>query len=118
MATNPFQNFYTDLLEESPQTAYQGAIPFAGQGFGDLTQPQKRQRDYWSNQYSNIYNEYLGQRGQGLAQLAQGQQPQNPQSFSQFLQSTPFTQRYGALTPQQKGTGIRSFAPSTRHLYF
>lgn len=119
---NPFgaftQNFYTDLLEDAPQTAFQGAIPFAGMGFQSMQQPERRQRDYWSDQYSNIYNEYLGQRGQGIMQLAQGQEPQKMQSFSEYLKDVPFTERYGALTPQQKGKGIRSFAPQTRHLYF
>ncbi len=119
MATNPFQNFYTDLLEEQPQMAYQAAIPFSGQGFNQISRPQRRQRDYWSNQYSNIYNQYLGNQGKALQDLAAGTTPTNPtQTFSQFLQGIPFSERYGALTPQQKGTTTSKFAPATRHIYF
>ena len=119
MAKNPFENFYTDLLADNPHMAYQAAIPFAGQGFGNITRPQERQKDYWSNQYSNMYNEYLGQQGQGMQHLAGGGTPtQGMQSFSEFLQGVPFTERYGALTPQQKGTSARRFAPATRHIYF
>jgi len=120
MATkNPFSNFYTDLLEESPQAAFQSAIPFGG-GFSTLTQPQRRQRDYWSNQFSDIYNEYLGQQGQAMRTLSSGRELPTGYTgnFTDFLQNMPFTQRYGALTPQQKGTGIRSFSPTTRHIYF
>ena len=113
---NPFASFYTDILEAEPRTAFQAAIPYAG--FSNLARPQQKQRDYWSDQYANVYNEYLGQRGRGLQDLASGLQPQTSGSFSEFLQGVPFTQRYGALTPQQKGTGIKSFAPQTRHIYF
>ena len=120
MAKNPFENFYTDLLADNPQMAYQAANPFAGQAFGNITRPEQRQKDYWSNQYSNIYNEYLGQQGRGIKELAVGGKPGNQgmQSFSEFLQGVPFTERYGALTPQQKGTSARRFAPATRHIYF
>ena len=119
MAKNPFENFYTDLLEEQPQMAYQAAIPFSGQGFNQISRPQRRQRDYWSNQYSNIYNQYLGRQGDALGELAQTGTTTNPtQNFSQFLKSVPFTERYGALTPQQKGTTTSRFAPATRHIYF
>tara|TARA_R100000306_G_C4338348_1_gene123920 strand:+ start:226 stop:582 length:357 start_codon:yes stop_codon:yes gene_type:complete len=114
---NPFGNFYLDLLEDDPRMAFQAAIPYAG--FSTLARPEQRQRDYWSNQYSNIYNEFLGHKGQGLQELASGEnKPRNFGTFSEFLSNTPFTERYGALTPQQKGTGIRSFAPQTRHIYF
>lgn len=67
---NPFGNFYLDLLEDDPRMAFQAAIPYAG--FSTLARPEQRQRDYWSNQYSNIYNEFLGHKGQGLQQLASG----------------------------------------------
>ena len=120
MAKNPFENFYTDLLADQPQMAYQAAIPFTGQEFSSRTRPQERQRDYWSNQYSNIYNQYLGQQGQGIGQLAAGGTPvpQSMQSFSEYLKGVPFAERYGALTPQQKGTTTSRFAPATRHIYF
>ena len=66
-----------------------------------------------------MYNQYLGQQGQGMQQLAGGGTPtQGMQSFSEFLEGVPFTERYGALTPQQKGTSARKFAPATRHIYF
>ena len=116
---NAFENFYTDMLQEQPQMAYQGAVASQFPQFDLMSRPQKRQRDYWSDQYSNIYNQYLGQQGQGLAALAQGRQPTTPMgTFSQYLENIPFTQRYASLTPQQRGQGTRSFAPSTRYLFF
>ena len=120
MAKNPFENFYTDLLADQPQMAYQAAIPLQGFKFDEITRPEQRQRDYWSNQYSNIYNEYLGSQGQGIEQLAGGgtPAPQSMQAFSQYLKGVPFADRYGALTPQQKATTTRKFAPATRHIYF
>ena len=117
--TNAFENFYTDMLQEQPQMAYQGAVTSQFPQFDLMSRPQKRQRDYWSDQYSNIHNQYLGQQGEGLAALAQGRQPTTPMgTFSQYLENIPFTQRYASLTPQQRGQGTRSFAPSTRYLFF
>lgn len=116
---NAFENFYTDMLQEQPQMAYQGAVASQFPQFDLMSRPQKRQRDYWSDQYANIHNQYLGQQGQGLAALAQGRQPTTPMgTFSQYLENIPFTQRYASLTPQQRGQGTRSFAPSTRYLFF
>lgn len=116
---NAFENFYTDMLQEQPQMAYQGAVTSQFPQFDLMSRPQKRQRDYWSDQYSNIHNQYLGQQGEGLAALAQGRQPTTPMgTFSQYLENIPFTQRYASLTPQQRGQGTRSFAPSTRYLFF
>ena len=129
MATNnnnPFGDFYSDMLEMDPQMAYLGKLTSQDYGFNPLTfagqAPAQQQRagDYFENQYSNIYNEYLGQQGRGIKELAAGGKPstQGMQSFSEFLQGVPFTERYGALTPQQKGTSARRFAPATRHIYF
>ena len=119
MARNPFENFYTDLLAEQPQLAYQATVSRQFPQFDAMTRPQRRHRDYWGDQYQNIYNEYLGTQGQGLLDLARGQQPQqSPQSFSQYLENVPFTQRYAALTPQQRGTTTRRFAPSTRYIFY
>ena len=116
---NAFENFYTDLLQDQPQMAYQGAVASQFPQFDLMSRPQKRQRDYWGDQYSNIYNQYLGQQGQGLTALAQGRQATTPMTtFSQYLENIPFTERYASLTPQQRGKGTRSFAPSTRYLFF
>ena len=118
MAENSFSSFYTDLLEDDPQKAYMGSIPFASFNWQQMTQPKRNVKDYWSNQYANIFNEYQGLEGNRLRQMAEGGSAPQYQSFQQILQNTPFTERYGALTPQQKGKGIRGFAPSTRHIYF
>ena len=113
-----FEDFYTDLLQDQPQMAYQAAVTSQYPTYDTATRPRQRERDYWSKQYSNIYNQYLGQQGQGIQALATGQQPQNLQSLSQFLENIPFTERYAALTPQQRGTGQRTFAPSTRYIFY
>lgn len=117
MPENPFENFYTDLLQDQPEMAFQASVAQQYPGYDMMSRPQKRQRDYWSRQYGNIYNQYLGRQGQNLQSLARGEQPEI-QSFSQYLEDIPFTQRYSGLTPQQRGTGTKAFAPSTRYIFY
>lgn len=108
-----FDDYFTGTLEMEPQTAYMGAVgrmPYYG------TSPMRqRAQDYWGSQYSDIYNQYLGVRGN---ELAQRKDPSQMTSFMDYLEQYPFTQRYSSLTPYQKGTGTSRFAPSTRHIYF
>ena len=98
MATNndnPFGDYYADMLEMDPQMAYLGTL--TNQSFGGINPvQQKRARDYFANQYSNIYNEYLGQKGR---EYKQRMDPSEMTTFSDFLSNVPFTSRYSGITP-------------------
>ena len=117
MATNndnPFGDFYSDMLEMDPQMAYLGKL--TNQDFGGINPvQQKRARDYFSNQYSNIYNEYLGQKGREYEQKTD---PSKMTTFSDFLSNVPFTSRYSEITPYQRGMSTQRFAPSTRYIFY
>tara|TARA_Y100000401_G_scaffold112015_1_gene110920 strand:+ start:268 stop:609 length:342 start_codon:yes stop_codon:yes gene_type:complete len=113
MALNSFDDFHRSMLEQDPQMAYMGQL--AGTQFGGTQPMQQRAQDYFTNQYSNVYNQYLGRRGQ---ELAQKKDPSEWTSFTDYLQEVPFTQRYTNLTPLQRGVSNRKFSPSTRFLFF
>ena len=117
MATNnnnPFGDFYSDMLEMDPQMAYLGTL--TNQSFGGINPvQQKRARDYFANQYSNIYNEYMAKKGREYQQKVD---PAEMTTFSDFLSDIPFTTRYAQLTPYQRGMSSQRFAPSTRYIFY
>lgn len=128
---NTFDDFYTGMLAGEPQMAYMGAI--ADQPFRGTAPQQQRARNYWSNQFGNVYNQYMGQRAQEMQRKVD---PSKWTTFSNFLSQYPtmtetdkltrqptsvpgeFARRYAALTPYQRGVSTSRFAPSTRHIYF
>jgi len=110
---NGFNDFFGTMLEAEPQTAYMGQI--GSQQYRGTSPMQQRAADYWRNQYSDVYSQYLGQRGQ---ELAQRKDPSQWTTFSDYLEQFPFTQRYTSLSPYQRGVSNRRFAPSTRHIFF
>ena len=101
--TNPFLAF----LDDEPEAAF-----FSRQKqFGRAPQ----QRQFFEGQFSNIYNQYLGELGE---QARTGVLPSG--TFNEFLGNIDFDQRFARLTPQQRGeTGGRQsqFAPPTRFLF-
>ena len=115
MATNynAFDDYYSTMLEAEPELAYMGAVsstPFIG------TNPmQHRAQDYFRGQFSDIYNQYLGQKSKEYTNKTD---PSQMTSFTDYLGQFPFTQRYTSLTPSQRGVGTRQFSPSTRYLFF
>ena len=117
MAENSFGDFYDIMMEAEPQTAFMGALSRTPYSSFNTTAPQQqRYQDYWQNQYSNIYNQYLGKRGQEMKSRTD---PAKWTTFSQFLeQQAPYAAQYAALTPQQKGTSTRRFSPSTRFITY
>jgi len=52
------------MVEQDPQTAFMTHL--AGQQFRGTNPMQDRARDYFQGQYSNIYNRFLGDRGQEM----------------------------------------------------
>ena len=92
-------------LESTPEMAYFSSAPFQGQ-----TSPAQRQ--YWSGQYGDIANEYMGAWGAGLRSGTE------TPSFTQFLQDMPWTERYTALSPRLRGgDSFSRFSPQTRYAY-
>ena len=92
------------FLEENPNVSFQAAL----QG---LDQPAN-QRRFYQNQFSNIYNEFLGNIG---GQIKQGKTPSA--TFNEFLGEFPFSERFAATPPQQRGDFPSNVAPRTRYLY-
>ena len=98
-------SFDSYMLEASPALAYFSATPFQGQ-------QAPAQRQYWSGQFGNISNEYMGALGSAIR--TGGQAP----SFTQFLEDMPWTERYSALSPRLRpGSDFRRFSPQTRYIY-
>ena len=96
--TNPFQEF----VDEDERVAF-----FSQRGrFGGSPVQQR----FASNQFSDIFNEYLGQ----LGQFAQAGINPN-QTFPNFLFGVDFQDRFRRASPQQRGTaaGLRNLAPET-----
>ena len=109
-----FDDYYQTMLEMDPQTAYMGAV--GGQDFGRFSpSQQQRGQEYFRGQFSDVYNQYLGRRGQ---QIASRTDPSKMTSFTDYLAEYPFTQRYSALTPRQRGMSTSRFSPSTRYLLY
>ncbi len=108
MGGNPLQNPFLDFLEEGP-----GGPEAAFFSFQDQFGGSPAQQRFFSGQFPQIQQEFLGQLGQ---QIRQGGQPSG--TFVNFLENFPFTQRFAGLTPFERGGARRSqFAPRTRSLF-
>ena len=119
-----FDNYFQTQLETEPQTAYMGAM---SQRFGNETNPFfSGAKNYFSsgNQFSDMYNRYLGVKGTELMNRSKSLEQGKPASdkpltsFMDYLENDPFTQRYAAMTPRQRGTSTSRFAPSTRYILY
>ncbi len=103
---SPFTDFLRGALEEDPRLS-----------FFSFVNEQARtpaQRQFFQNQFTPTFNNFLGTLG---SQLRQGQVP--TQTFSQFLGQTPFLDRFTRLPPSLRGdfSGQR-LAPRTRRIFF
>jgi len=97
---------FESFLEDVPEAAYYSAAPFTG----GMTPTQ---RQYWSGQYGNIQNQYMGALGQ---QMRAGQRPS--MQFTDFLETYPWTERYTALSPRLRpGAGTTRFSPGVRRYF-
>ena len=128
--------FLQSYLRESPELAYYSAKPF-GAGYTHDEMPLAKaanpwgasqfdvegrqvqggyspaQQQYWSSQYGNVRNQFLGEMGR---QLKEGQTPS--MSFSDYLEKYPWTQRYTSLGPSMRpGARQSRFAPAARYMY-
>lgn len=93
--------FLQELLGDVPEAAFFGAVqPFSN------TPAQKR---FFGGQFSNVYNQFLGQLGQDIFQ---GRIP--TQSFSDFSQEFDFNELFQSRPFADRG--FNNFNPRTRWL--
>lgn len=104
------------VLPYEPQAAYYSAAPFGtgasvGSPFGGGYAPAAQQ--YWSGQYGNVMNQYMGSMGRDMRA---GREPE--MSFMDYIDQYPWTERYTSLGPAMRPGGSTSrFAPSARRMY-
>ena len=79
---------YDAWLEETPNILYGAKIPTGTSPFAD----------YWRSQYSNVYNDYMGQLGK---QALSGTAP--TLNFEDYLSQFPFMKQWYAMNPSQRG---------------
>jgi hypothetical protein len=91
----------SDILGESPQATF---FSFQDQ-FGD----GQTQRRFFQNQFTPIFNQFLGTLGQDLRQ---GQLPE--QTFESFLETFNFGEQFARLAPSIRGATTQRFAPPAR----
>jgi|TARA_Y100000593_G_C4304126_1_gene334893 hypothetical protein len=97
-----------NFLESTPTAAYYSSP--TGREFG--TRSPNRQR-FFQESFQDIYNQYLGELG------SKARQNQiSPLRFADYLERDPFTERYSALSPIQRGIYSQQFSPSTRFIYY
>lgn len=93
------RDFFRDILEEEPRGTFQSFLPSP---FG----PRRREREFFENRFSDIFNQYLG----GLAgQLRRGQYP--TQGFTDYLEEFPFSEYFHRASPRERGFFPGRYAP-------
>ena len=94
------------LLAQMPQATYYSS-PMGGQFAGE----SPRRRRFYEQNYQDIYGDYLGNIGTAL------REGRGPATFQEFLETDPWTARYGRLPQSARGmTGMRA-NPRTRFLF-
>ena len=109
---NPFADWVSGgdwgslLLAQMPQATYYSS-PMGGQFAGE----SPRRRRFYEQNYQDIYGDYLGNIGTAL------REGRGPATFQEFLETDPWTARYGRLPQSARGmTGMRA-NPRTRFLF-
>lgn len=98
------QNPWAGFLEAEPKTAYFSY----GDRFGGPTGSQ-RQRNFFQNQFSEIYNQYLGRLG---AQVRAGQVP--TEQWNDYLGGFDFNNWYqNQTTAQERNPRQNQLVPQT-----
>ncbi len=113
---NPFLDYLSGagdwgslLLTQLPQAAYYSSP--AGTQFGGQSPRQGR---YFQQAYQDVYSDYLGQLGSAL----RSGQEQEPRSFQEFLETDPWTARYGRLPQYERGVTRAYTDPRTRFIFY
>ena len=101
-------NAFGDFLEYKPEVAYYSSIK--GGQFADQSPAQQQ---YYEKSFGDVYNQYLGKLG---SQIRDGEAPSL--KWTEYLEQDPFTERYTALPPSQKGSFTGAYSPTTRRIFF
>jgi hypothetical protein len=110
---NGFTDFLADsdwgsmLLSQLPQAAYYSSP--MGRQFGGASPRRGR---YFQQAYGDVYGQYLGELGTAL------RGGQEPASFQQFLETDPWTKRYGQLPQYERGVTKTYTDPRTRFIFY
>ena len=112
---NPFRDYLPqEFLEQTPSAAYYSS-PQASEFYtrpSGTVDPSKKK--FYQESFQDIYSDYLGKLG---TQARGGETPDL--RFTDYLsQADPFTERYAKLSPYERGISPRTFAPSTRFIYY
>jgi len=96
-------NIGWNWLNEMPEVGYQGWL--SGMPW--------QQQNYWSNQYGDIYNRYIGQLAQSVMK---GGDP--TQTWMDYLQGMDVNKLYGESSPSKRGERPWAFNPTRRWLVY
>jgi hypothetical protein len=110
---NAFSDFLSNsgwgsmVLPYMPSAQYYSSP--AGTAFGAQSPRQQR---YFQQSYQDVYGDYLGNIGRSL------RAGQEPSTFMDFLETDPWTKRYGQLPQFERGM-TRSYSdPRTRFIFY
>ena len=100
-------NWGSLILSQLPQAEYYSSP--TGMGFGGASPRRGR---YFRQAYQDVYSDYLGNIGTAL------RQGQPTQSFRDFLETDPWTKRYGQLPQYERGVTRSYTDPRTRFIFY
>ena len=94
------------LLQQLPQAAY-----YSSPAGMDFAARSPRRGRYYQQAYQDVFSDYMGAIGSAL------RGGQEPATFQEFLETNPWTARYGRLPQTARGvTGVAA-NPRTRFLF-
>jgi len=94
------------LLAEMPRATYYSS-PAGGQFAGE----SPRRRQFYEQNYQDIYGDFLGEVGRAV------RAGREPARFEEFLETNPWTARYGRLPQAARGMTGMAANPRTRFLF-
>jgi hypothetical protein len=119
MAENAFNDFLANsdwgsMLLSMSEPGYVAGLPQyysspAGQQFGAASPRRGR---YYQQAYSDVYSQYMGAWGTAM------REGKEPASFGQFLETDPWTKRYGQLPQFERGVTKTYTDPRTRFIFY
>ena len=95
------------ILAQMPSAQYYSSP--AGTSFGGQSPRQGR---YFQQSYQDVYSDYLGNIGRSL------REGQKPSTFMDFLETDPWTKRYGQLPQFERGVTKSYSDPRTRFIFY
>ena len=119
MEENVFGDFLANsdwgsMLLSMTEPGYVAGLPqyyssTAGQAFGAASPRRGR---YYQQAYNDVYSQYMGNIGSSM------RSGQAPATFQEFLQTDPWTTRYGQLPQFERGVTKTYTDPRTRIIFY